>query len=398
MWQEIAVVIIGLVVIFHIGKKIYRFLTHSTGTSKSCCHGCSGCTLKDNNRSKDKKMHKKVYLLAILGILSIVSCKDNKKQYYEESGTVFHTLYTIKYEASQILTDKIDAELQKFNLSLNPFNPNSIIAKVNNNEAVEVDEWFTEVFNKSMEVSRNSDGVFDITCAPLVNLWGFGFNKKDSVTPAMIDSLKAFVGYRKVHLEGKKVVKDDPRLLLNCSAIAKGYSCDVIARLLEKEGVENYMILIGGEVVVKGVNQNGVCWRTGINLPEEDPEGIKYNYDEIVQLCKKGAIATSGNYRNFYIKDGKKYAHTINPATGYPAGQNILSATIVAEDCMTADAYATTFMVLGVEKAKLLAQSIPQIEYFIIYADNNGQQKVTYSKGMLEYLPNRKTLAILENP
>ena len=214
----------------------------------------------------------------------------------------------------------------------------------------------------------------------------------------MIDSLKTFVGYRKVHLEGKKVVKDDPRLLLNCSAIAKGYSCDVIARLLEKEGVENYMILIGGEVVVKGVNQNGVCWRTGINLPEDDPDGIKNNYDEIVQLCKKGAIATSGNYRNFYIKDGKKYAHTINPATGYPAGQNILSATIVAEDCMTADAYATTFMVLGVEKAKLLAQSIPQIEYFIIYADNNGQQKVTYSKGMLEYLPNRKTLAILENP
>ena len=260
-------------------------------------------------------MHKKIYLPVIVGLLFFVSCKG-KKQYYEESGTVFHTLYTIKYEAPHILTDKIDAELQKFNLSLNPFNPNSIIAKVNNNEAVEVDEWFTEVFNKSMEVSRNSDGVFDITCAPLVNLWGFGFNKKDSVTPAMIDSLKTFVGYRKVHLEGKKIVKDDPRLLLNCSAIAKGYSCDVIARLLEKEGVENYMILIGGEVVVKGVNQNGVCWRTGINLPEDDPDGTKNNYDEIVQLCKKGAIATSGNYRNFYIKDGKKYAQSDRPRAG----------------------------------------------------------------------------------
>ena len=181
-------------------------------------------------------MHKKIYLPVIVGLLFFVSCKG-KKQYYEESGTVFHTLYTIKYEAPYALTDKIDAELQKFNLSLNPFNPNSIIAKVNNNEAVEVDEWFTEVFNKSMEVSRNSDGVFDITCAPLVNLWGFGFNKKDSVTPTMIDSLKTFVGYQKVHLEGKKIVKDDPRLLLNCSAIAKGYSCDGIARLLEKEVV-----------------------------------------------------------------------------------------------------------------------------------------------------------------
>ena len=141
---------------------------------------------------------------------------------------------------------------------------------------------------------------------------------------------------------------------------------------------------------MKGVNQQGDCWRVGINKPEIGTSGVTNDVEEIVQLCQKGGGRTSGDYRNFYIKDGKKYAHTINPATGYPAGQNILSATIVAEDCMTADAYATTFMVLGVEKAKLLAQSIPQIEYFIIYADNNGQQKVTYSKGMLEYLPNRK--------
>ena len=332
-------------------------------------------------------MYKKIYLSVILGVLFFISCKD-KKQYYEESGTVFHTLYTIKYEAPYALTDKIDAELQKFNLSLNPFNPNSIIAKVNNNEAVEVDEWFTEVFNKSMEVSRNSDGVFDITCAPLVNLWGFGFNKKDSVTPTMIDSLKTFVGYQKVHLEGKKIVKDDPRLLLNCSAIAKGYSCDVIARLLEKEGVENYMVLIGGEVVVKGVNQNGVCWRTGINLPEDDPDGIKNNYDEIVQLCKKGAIATSGNYRNFYIKDGKKYAHTINPRTGYPAEQSVLSATIGAHDCMTADAYATAFMVLGLDSAKAICSAHPELDAYFIYSDKDGKLQTYSTEGMKKYMRN----------
>ena len=149
----------------------------------------------------------------------------------------------------------------------------------------------------------------------------------------------------------------------------------MIARLLEKEGVENYMILIGGEVVVKGVNQNGVCWRTGINLPEDDPDGIKNNYDEIVQLCKKGAIATSGNYRNFYIKDGKKYAHTIDPRTGYPAEQSVLSATIVANDCMTADAYATAFMAMGLEKARQMADSLPEIEYYVIYADENGNSR-----------------------
>mgnify|MGYP002615801336 CR=1 FL=1 len=309
--------------------------------------------------------------------LNLTATTDAEKAYSKADYIIISTPTNYDPDKNYFDTSSIEAVLE-------------IIAKVNNNEAVEVDEWFTEVFNKSMEVSRNSDGVFDITCAPLVNLWGFGFNKKDSVTPAMIDSLKTFVGYRKVHLEGKKVVKDDPRLLLNCSAIAKGYSCDVIARLLEKEGVENYMILIGGEVVVKGVNQNGVCWRTGINLPEDDPDGIKNNYDEIVQLCKKGAIATSGNYRNFYIKDGKKYAHTIDPRTGYPAEQSVLSATIVANDCMTADAYATAFMAMGLEKARQMADSLPEIEYYVIYADENGKHQIEYSKGMLQYLPKRK--------
>lgn len=336
-------------------------------------------------------MHKQIHFLFILCCSLLFSACQPEKQYYEESGTVFHTLYHIKYEAPQLLTEKIDAEFQKFNLSLNPFNPNSIIAKVNNNEPVEIDEWFKEVFNKSMEVSRHSDGIFDITCAPLINVWGFGFSKKDSVTPAMIDSLKTFVGYQKVRLEGNNVVKEDPRILLNCSAIAKGYACDVIARLLEKEGIENYMIDIGGEVVMKGVNPNGICWRIGINVPEDDSTNTKNQYDEIVQLCKKGAIATSGNYRNFYVKDGKKYAHTIDPRTGYPAEQNILSATIVADECITADAYATAFMAMGLEKARQMADSIPGIEYYVIYSDENGKHQVEYSEGMLPFLPKRKT-------
>ena len=334
-------------------------------------------------------MCKKLYLLLSLWTLLFSACNE-QQQYYEESGSVFHTIYHIKYQAPRPLTEKIDAELQKFNLSLNPFNPNSVISKVNNNEPVEVDEWFKEVFNKSMEVSRNSDGVFDITCAPLVNAWGFGFSKKDSITPAMIDSLKTFVGYNKVRLEGNTVVKDDPRLLLNCSAIAKGYSCDIVARLLEQEGVENYMVEIGGEVTMKGVNDRGECWKIGINKPEDDSTGIMNEIEDVVQLCKKGGVATSGNYRNFYVKDGKKYAHTIDPRTGYPAEQSILSATIVANDCMSADAYATAFMAMGLEKARLMADSLPDIEYYVIYADEKGQHQIEYSKGMLQYLPKRQ--------
>ncbi|MDR0429726.1 MAG: FAD:protein FMN transferase [Tannerellaceae bacterium] len=329
--------------------------------------------------------------------IPLLSC-TNKGQYFEESGSVFHTLYKIQYQSPQLLTDKIDKELQDFNLSLNPFNPNSIIAKVNKNETVEVDDWFTDVFNKAQEISEKTNGVFDATGAPLFNLWGFGFSKMDSITPQMIDSIKAFVGYNKIRLEGRQVVKDDPRVMLNYSAIAKGYACDVIARLLEREGVTNYMIDIGGEITIKGVNQNGNCWRVGINKPEDDLGGINKKVEEVMQPCKKCGVATSGDYRNYYEKDGKKYAHTIDPRTGYPAGQNILSSTVIAKDCMTADGYATAFMALGSEKAIEIAQSIPEIEYYLIYVDNKGKHQIAYSKGMLEYLPNRKTLDILENP
>ena len=339
-------------------------------------------------------MYKKIYLVLSLWILIFTAC-TKQKQYFEESGSVFHTIYHIKYEGSELLTEKIDAELQKFNLSLNPFNPNSIISKVNQNEPVEADDWFIEVFNKAKEVSDHSEGVFDITCAPLVNLWGFGFSKMDSVTPQMIDSIKQFVGYQKVRLDGRKVIKDDPRTLLNCSAIAKGYASDVIARLLEREGVENYMVEIGGEVTMKGVNQNGKCWRIGINKPEDDSTGIKNDVGEVVELCKKGGVATSGNYRNYYIKDGKKYAHTIDPRTGYPSEQSILSATIVADDCITADAYATAFMAMGLEKAREAAKNIPGIEYYVIYTDENGKHQIEYSTGMLQFLPNRKIEELL---
>ena len=339
-------------------------------------------------------MYKKIILAAGLWILMFTAC-TKQKQYFEESGSVFHTIYHIKYEGSEILTEKIDAEFQKFNLSLNPFNPNSIISKVNRNEPVEVDDWFIEVFNRAKEVSDHSEGIFDITCAPLVNLWGFGFSKMDSVTPQMIDSIKQFVGYQKIRLDGRKVVKDDSRILLNCSAIAKGYASDVIARLLEREGIENYMVEIGGEVTMKGVNQNGKCWRIGINKPEDDSTGVKNDIEEVVQLCKKGGVATSGNYRNYYVKDGKKYAHTIDPRTGYPSEQSILSATIVAEDCITADAYATAFMAMGLEKAREAAKNIPGIEYYVIYSDENGKQQLEYSTGMLQYLPNRPIEAML---
>ena len=330
-------------------------------------------------------MRRTVYLFLIS--LLFVSCRQ---RYYEERGTVFHTVYQVKYQSNIALTEKIDAELQAFNLSLNPFNPNSILSKVNRNEDVEVDQWFTDVFNKAMEVSEHSKGLFDVTVAPLINLWGFGFENHDKISLEIIDSLMTFVGYKKVRLEGKHVIKDDHRLMLNFSAIAKGYACDVIAALLEREGVNNYMVDIGGEIVARGENARGICWRIGINEPEDDIFVLNNSFNEVVQICGKSGMATSGNYRNYYIKDGKKYAHIINPITGYPSEQNILSATIVAPDCMTADAYATAFMVMDVEDACSMAEQVPEIEYYLIYSGDDGITRIKYSNGMLSKLANRK--------
>lgn len=332
-------------------------------------------------------MTKKISIpLLGLFILLFNACQS-KTVYYEESGSVFHTLYKIKYEAPELMTKYIDAGLAEVNLSLNPFNPNSIIAKVNRNEEVEIDEHFRTVFTKAMEVSSHSNGMFDITSGPLINIWGFGTTKLDSVTPQMVDSIKEFVGYQKVRIQGNRVIKDDPRVQLNCSAIAKGYACDVVASVLESHGVKNYMIDIGGETVVNGVNPKGQGWRVGIRKPEDIKPGQAITVEEVFQLNKKGGIATSGDYQNFYVKNGKKFAHTISPITGYPAEQDILSSTVVAENCMTADAYATAFMASGKDEAIRMAKTLNSIEYFLIYIDEEGRHQISYSEGMKTYLP-----------
>ena len=329
---------------------------------------------------------KQIIYIAVFCLL-FMSCRQ---KYQAERGKVFNTVYQIKYRSNTPLTDKINAEFEAFNLSLNPFNPNSILAKINRNEEVEVDQWFTDVFNKAMEVSAHSNGMFDVTAAPLINLWGFGFEQWDSISPQIIDSLRSFVGYRKVRLEGKRVIKDDPRILLNFSAIAKGYACDVISELLEREGVKYYLVDIGGEIKAKGKNARGICWQVGINEPEDEESYGQNSIIATLQLCGKHGMATSGNYRNFYIKDGKKYGHSINPLTGYPAEQNILSATIIAPDCMTADAYATAFMVMGIEDACRMAEHIPAIDYYIIYTGDDDLTRIKYSKGLPSLLVDRK--------
>ncbi|MCS2319177.1 FAD:protein FMN transferase [Bacteroides fragilis] len=224
-----------------------------------------------------------------------------------------------------------------------------------------------------------------MTVAPLANAWGFGFKKGAFPDSIMIDSLLQITGYQKVKLENGKVIKEDPRVMLSCSAVAKGYSVDVVARYLDSKGIKNYMVDIGGELVVKGVNPKEEAWRIGINKPVDDSLSLNQEIQTTLKLTNVG-IATSGNYRNFYYKDGKKYAHTIDPRTGYPVQHNILSATVVADDCMTADALATAFMVMGLDEAEAFTKSHPNIGAYFIYSDEKGEVKSYFTKNMKQYL------------
>lgn len=320
----------------------------------------------------------------ILATIWILARRNQKTDFNTASGFVFGTVYKITYQCKDDLKPEIEAELKRFDQSLSPFNDSSVISRVNRNEELVTDSFFQTCFNRSMEISRETEGAFDITVAPLANAWGFGFKKGTFPDSLMIDSLLQFTGYEKVKLENGKVIKQDPRTMLSCSAVAKGYSVDVVAHLLDRKGIKNYMVDIGGEVVVKGKNATGDLWRIGINKPYDDSLAVKQDIQTILNLTDVG-MATSGNYRYYYYKDGKKYAHTIDPRTGYPVQHSILSSTVVAEDCMTADALATSFMVMGLEEAEKFCKANPMIDAYFIYSGENGEFKTYYTDGMKRY-------------
>lgn len=327
------------------------------------------------------------FLILILGLVGVcLSGCAPEPTYYEVTGRL-HTPYHIKFQYTESLEEEIDAQLDYFYHLFNAFDSTSVISRVNRGEPVEVDTLFQKVFNRAQEVAVLTDGAYDITCAPLINLWGFGFKDGDTVTAAAIDSVRAFIGYEKVHLEGNRVVKADPRVILNMSSIADGTVCDMIAAMFESKGIQNYMVEFGGEMRVKGLNPSGEAWRLGITKPTDDSTGLNQELQQIIRFPMPRGMATSGNYRNFYVKDGKKYAHTIDPIEGCPVQRDILSATIVAADGMTADACATAFMVLGSERAKRFYERMKGIDYYIICADSTGQGfKVEYSPGFRQYL------------
>ena len=340
----------------------------------------------------NKKRTRQYFLwiaLLLLGSIWVINRNQDKNRmapYQHNNGMIFGTIYKVTYQSHENLLADIEAELHRFDGSLSPFNDTSVISRVNRSEPIKVDTLFANVFRRSMEISRLTQGAFDITVAPLVNAWGFGFKKGIYPNSEQVDSLLEITGYEKVRLtqEGR-VEKSDPRIMLTCSAIAKGYAVDIIAQLLEKRGVRNFMVDIGGEVVVKGTSPKQAPWRIGINKPVDDSLSTNQEIETVLNL-KQGGIATSGNYRNFYYRNGKKYAHTIDPRTGYPVQHSILSATVLARDCMTADALATSFMVMGLEEAEALAKRDDEVEAYLIYSDDQGQLQSFMTEGMKRYI------------
>ena len=319
-------------------------------------------------------------LFLIVGTIYIIK-QQQDAPYQHDKGAIFGTTYNIIYQSNENLNKEIMAALNEVDQSMSTFNKGSVISKINRNEQVQPDRMFVDVFQLANKISIETNGAFDVTVAPLVNAWGFGFKNGVHPTPQTIDSLKQFIGYQKVAYVNERIKKQDPRLMFDFSAIAKGYGCDVVANLLKRKGIENFMVEIGGEIVTRGISEKRLPWKVGVTKPTDDSLNVNQELQTILNVTDK-SMATSGNYRKFYYKNGKKYAHTIDPNTGYPVQHNILSSTVLANTCAEADAYATAFMVLGLDKAKKVLEQHPELMAYFIYSDKNGKNAVWFSPSL----------------
>lgn len=288
------------------------------------------------------------------------------------------------------LKTRVDSILDRFDRSLSIYRPGSIISRINRNEEnVRTDSMFNVVFRVSREVYDETGGAFDITVGPLVRAWGFGPQMVSDTGRVNVDSLLSIVGMDKVRLEDDHVIKSDTAVKLDVNAIAQGYSVDVVSEWLRSQGFGNYLVEIGGEVRTAGNKGLGRPWRVGVDKPEDNNVIPGQELQAIVQLSGM-SLATSGNYRKFYIRDGIKYAHTIDPHTGYPARNRLLSVTIITRQCIYADAYATACMVIGLEKSQQFIRSRDDLEAMFIYSGDDGAFLTWESEGFAPYVVEEK--------
>ncbi len=330
-----------------------------------------------------KWWHIPLLLILVIGTIFVfVQNNHNTNEWKTCEGNIFGTIYHITYNSSVDYSDSIIQELGEVDNSLSTFNKKSTISLINDNKTDKMDSLMLNVVNTAQIIYNETGGAFDITVAPLVNIWGFGFKKSDVADSLKIDSILEFVGMDKIQVIDSRIKKTDSRLMFDCSAIAKGFGVDMVSNLFIRNGVKDFMVEIGGEVRTAGTNRSRQAWRIGINEPIDVSSTINQNIQNVIELSDM-SIATSGNYRNFYIKDGKKYAHTIDPKTGFPIQHTLLSSTVIAKDCMTADAYATAFMVLGLEKSKKILNNHKELKAYFIYSKDDGSNGVWHSSGLL---------------
>lgn len=313
-----------------------------------------------------------IILTSICGLFTFASCEGGYQQYKTE-GVAWNTQYHITYSAPQPLNDSIQPILREVELSLSPFCPNSLITRINNGEDVEVDSMLTTVFETSKQVNKWSGGAFDPSVAPLINLWGFGYkNYGTPPTQSQIDSALCYVGIDSCVIVDNRIRKKHPRSEFNFSAITKGYGCDIIAAMMRRNGCNDYMIEIGGDMVIAGKNPQGKPWRVMIDAPFDNDTSITHSKAAVIEATDCG-IATSGNYRNFK-KDsqGKKIGHTISPKTGHPISTSTLCATVIAPSAMMADALATACMAMPLDKAINMIESQDSTSAMFITTDTTG--------------------------
>ncbi|MCK8622832.1 FAD:protein FMN transferase [Prevotella sp. E13-27] len=323
------------------------------------------------------------FLLFLIAGTIYIAYQQHSMPYQKDSGFIFGTVYNISYQSDKSLKAEIEAEMKRVDAEFSMFNDSSTVSRFNRGERPRLSKMFLEVYKLAFAVNKETEGAFDITVAPLVNAWGFGFKSKIMPDGRQVDSLRAMVGMKKLTLvENDSILtKPDVRMMLDFSAIAKGYGSDCVARLLREHGVKNFMVEIGGEVVTQGISPKRLPWRIGVTKPIEDSLQTSQELQTVLNVTDR-AMATSGNYRNFYYQGGRKYAHTIDPRTGYPVQHSLLSSTVLADNCAVADAYATAFMVLGFEKTKEILERHKELMAYLIYTDNDGNYDVWFSPSL----------------
>ena len=327
-------------------------------------------------------------LFLIILALFVSACSPTKNlQRFNLAGEAQGTYYAITYydERGRDLQQEVDSLLKAVDQSVSLWVDQSIITKVNaGDSSVVLDSIFLANFLLSKEVSVLTNGYFDFTIGPLAQAWGFHRKNKLDLRKDQVDSLRQLVNYRKVRLEGNRVVFEQPGMRFDFNAVAQGYTVDLIGDMFDKLNIEHYLIDVGGEIFARNQKPDGTKWRVGIEQPSKDANDERV-IQVILELENKG-LATSGSYRKYFEQEGKRFSHAISPKTGYPVDHNLLSVTVLAQNAAYADALATAFLVMGLDESKLLLESIPDVEAFFIFWSPEHTYDTYSTKGMSEII------------